>query len=295
MERLWRPRVVTTVILPLILILLVAAADRQISMLLNPPQWIEPVHYAFVLVAAILAVYVVRAVVRELGDILDDRLGLARARSLATITSVILYTAVILMAIDVAGFNLSGFLLSGALVGVVVGIAGQASLSNVVAGLVILFARPYVAGMYVTARTGSFGGVEYSGQVWDISLFYTTLHTNEQEVRIPNSAMIGAVVVMRPEQYDLYIPVTLRHALVGDPAPWLDLLRERIAAIAPERHVPRVTLDGVSDVGYLVGVRAFVADDDERHAVERIVTALLQTDVLADTTGLEIEDEVASD
>jgi len=38
-----------------------------------------------------------------------------------------------------------------------------------------------------------------------------------------------------------------------------------------------------------------VADDDERHAVERIVTALLQTDVLADTTGLEIEDEVASD
>ncbi len=280
---------VTTVILPLILILLIAAADRQISTLLNPPQWIEPVHYAFVLVAAVVAIYVVRAVVRELGDILDDRLGLARARSLTTIVSIILYTVVILVSIDVAGFNLSGFLLSGALVGVVVGIAGQASLSNMVAGLVILFARPYVAGLYVTARTGSFGGVEYSGQVWDISLFYTTLHINELEVRIPNSAMIGAVVVMRPAQYDLSIPVTLRHALVGDPAPWLDLLRERIAACTPDHHVPRVTLDGVSDVGYLVGVRAFVANDDERHAVERIVTELLQADVLAETTGLETE------
>src|SRR5207245_6062359 len=82
-------------------------------------------------------------------------------------------------------------------------------LSNIIAGVFILFARPYGPGMYVTVRTTAFGGVEYSGQVWDVGLFYSTLHSGGKEIRIPNSIMVAAVVVLRPQQLDVYIPLTL--------------------------------------------------------------------------------------
>src|SRR6185437_1692606 len=56
--------------------------------------------------------------------------------------------------------------------GVVVGVAAQASLSNAVAGLVILFSRPFRTGQYVTVRAAAFAGSEYSGEVGEITLFY---------------------------------------------------------------------------------------------------------------------------
>src|SRR2546430_8646308 len=211
LRRLWRPRAIARVAIPLLLILILAWVEKQ---WVSPPKsqlrgWRDPAHYGLVVVSTLVAVYAVRAFTESLGAALEGYLGLARARSAATFVSVILYGIVIVLAITSAGFDLSGLLVGGALTGVIVGIAAQASLANVIAGVVILFARPYSAAMYVTVRAGTFGGVEYSGQVWDVGLFYTTLHSGGKEIRIPNSIMLAAVVVLRPQQLDVYIPITL--------------------------------------------------------------------------------------
>jgi len=292
-RRLWRPRTIVGIGLPVILALVVTNIDKRRDDLLHgwPAAFTLSAHVALVLVAALLAIYAVRVFVQAVNDFLDDYLGLGRSRSLATFTSVILYAIIVLLVFSAIGPNLNGVLVGGALTGVVVGIAGQASLSNIIAGLVILFARPYSAGMFVTARTGTFGGVEYSGQVWDISLFYTTLHTNELEVRIPNNAMINAVVVRRPREYEVAIPVTLPKATEDVPGV-MDRLRAAVVERSKGEVAARVTLDSVTDVGYVVGIRAFVSDDMERRLVEAGVAHVVE-DVVSTVAAAQREIDVS--
>jgi small-conductance mechanosensitive channel len=132
--------------------------------------WHDLAHYGLVVVGALIAVYAVRVFTQALGGALEGYLGLGRAHSAAAFVSVILYGVVSMLAITGAGFDLSGLLVGGALTGVIVGIAAQASLSNIIAGVVILFARPCTVGLYVTVRANTFSGVEYSGQVRDVGL-----------------------------------------------------------------------------------------------------------------------------
>src|ERR671932_2264442 len=211
LRRLWRPRAVLRVAIPLLLVFILAWVDKQwvVRKGSDLHGWRDPAHYGLVIAGALIAVYAVRAFTKALGSALESYLDLGRARSAATFVSIVLYGIVIMLAISGAGFNLSGLLVGGALTGVIVGIAAQASLSNIIAGVVILFARPYSAGMYVTVRTTAFGGVEYSGQVREVGLFYTALLCSGKEIRVPNSAMVTAVVVLRPQKLDVYIPITL--------------------------------------------------------------------------------------
>jgi small-conductance mechanosensitive channel len=193
-------------------------------------------------------------------------------RRAATFVSIILHGIVIMVAITGAGFDLSGLLVGGALTGVIVGVAAQASLSNILAGLALLFARSYSASMYVTVRTRAFGGVEYSGQVWEVGLFYTTLHSGGKEIRIPNSMMVAAVVVRRPQQRDVYIPITLPRS--ADVLACLERLRCDVESCIVAQSAAQVALERVTTAGYVVGVRVFVAREAEQRAVERAITAM---------------------
>src|SRR2546423_2694368 len=177
LRRLLQPRVNLRVAITVLVVFILAWVDKQWVVRKGSylHGWRDPAHYGLVVVGALIAVYAVRAFTESLGAALEGYLGLGRARSAATFVSVILYGIVIVLAITGAGFDLSGLLVGGALTGVIVGIAAQASLANIIAGVVILFARPYSAGMYVTVRTTAFGGVEYSGQVREVGLFYTSL------------------------------------------------------------------------------------------------------------------------
>jgi small-conductance mechanosensitive channel len=274
LRRLWRPRTIAPIAIPLLLVLILAWVDKE---WVAPKEsrlrgWHDPAHWGLVAVSALVAVYAVRAFTESLGGALEGYLGLGHARSAATFASVILYSIVILLAITGAGFNLSGLLVGGALTGVIVGIAAQASLANIIAGMVILFARPYSAGMYVTVRARAFGEVEYSGQVWDVGLFYTTLHSGGKEIRIPNSTMVTAVVVLRPQQLDVYIPVTLPRST--DLPACLERLQGAIESCTVARSAAQVALESVTEGGYVVGVRVFVASEAEQRAVEQAIAAI---------------------
>src|SRR5438552_3118713 len=281
LRRLWRPRAIVRVAVPLLLVLILAWVDKQ---WVAPKGsylrgWHDATHYGLVVVSALIAVYAVRAFTESLGGALEGYLGLARARSAATFVSVILYGLVIMLAITGVGFDLSGLLVGGALTGVIVGIAAQASLSNIIAGVVILFARPYTVGMYIMVRANAFSGAEYSGQVRDVGLFYSTLQSNGKEIRIPNSAMVTAVVVLRPQKRDVYIPITLPRS--ADLSACVEMLRHDIESCTVAQSAARVALESVTRAGYVVGVRVFVASEAEQRAVERAITAMASRAITA--------------
>jgi len=73
-------------------------------------------------------------------------------------------TLVLLGILQLLNVNLSSLLVGGAVTGVVVGIAAQQSLGNFFAGLVLMFARPYIPGQRVIVRSGGMGG-PFEGEI----------------------------------------------------------------------------------------------------------------------------------
>nr|MBI3613902.1 mechanosensitive ion channel [Nitrospirota bacterium] len=95
---------------------------------------------------------------------------------------------VLLTALEKLGVQIGPLLAGIGVVGLGVGIAMQGVLSDVIAGLTIIFTKPYRVGEYIELI-----GVE--GQVAAVSIFSTTLaHTDRSRVVIPNRKVIGEVL-----------------------------------------------------------------------------------------------------
>jgi small-conductance mechanosensitive channel len=83
--------------------------------------------------------------------------------------------------------------LGGALTSVFVGIAAQQALSNVFAGIVLLFSRPFRVGDLILLRAGALGG-QLEGTVTEIGITYVRLDTGASIMSVPNSQVLNAVV-----------------------------------------------------------------------------------------------------
>jgi small-conductance mechanosensitive channel len=83
--------------------------------------------------------------------------------------------------------------LGGALTSVFVGIAAQQALSNVFAGIVLLFSRPFRVGDLIMLRAGALGG-QLEGTVTEIGITYVRLDNGTSIMSVPNSQVLNAVV-----------------------------------------------------------------------------------------------------
>jgi hypothetical protein len=218
------------------------------------------------LTLALLAiVWVIRQVVHRASRAAVPYLGVARAQTLATFATFICYLLLVPLVAWAAGIDLTGLALPTALTGVVIAITAQASLGNLIAGLVILFTRPYVEGMSITARAPGLVGGEYSGLVTHIGLFFTVMRVDEREVRLPNSALVQSTVIVRSQEVEVYVPVVLAPATEYETA-IAGLRRELVEALPPRRTITLV-LERIDAAGYAVGVHASVATLAEQHTV----------------------------
>ena len=91
------------------------------------------------------------------------------------------------------GVPVSQLLVGGALTTVFVSIAAQQALGNVFAGLVLVFARPFMVGDAIRLRAGALGGT-LDGTVTDIGITYVRFDTGGSVMSIPNSQVLNAVV-----------------------------------------------------------------------------------------------------
>jgi small-conductance mechanosensitive channel len=135
----------------------------------------------------------VRSTGRELNRIARARAGVPAASALRTLCLVFGMFIIVLGTLQLLDVDLRTLLLGGAITGVVVGIAAQQPLSNFFAGLVLLFARPYVPGQYVRIRSGSLGG-PFEGTITYAGLMYTIIDTDEGRVNLPNAGLLAAAI-----------------------------------------------------------------------------------------------------
>src|SRR5437667_6695143 len=94
----------------------------------------------------------------------------------------------LVIAAGTAGVDVTALVASIGVAGLGVGLAMQGVLSNVVAGLTIIFTKPFRVGEYIEML-----GVH--GQVTAIELFSTTLlHADRSRVVIPNRKIVGEIL-----------------------------------------------------------------------------------------------------
>ena len=94
----------------------------------------------------------------------------------------------LVIAAGTAGMDVTAMVASIGVAGVGIGLATQGVLSNVVAGLTIIFTKPFRVGEYIEM-------LGTHGQVTAIELFSTTLlHSDRSRVIIPNRKIVGEIL-----------------------------------------------------------------------------------------------------
>ncbi|HEY6522328.1 MAG TPA: mechanosensitive ion channel family protein [Solirubrobacteraceae bacterium] len=184
---------------------------QQVSLLYN---WgvaeLEPVVrvLAVILVLA-LGWGLARSVGRFVGPTFMRRMDPATAGTFGFLIRLITMGVALILALSVAGVSLQSLAVGGAFTAVIIGLAAQQTLGNVIAGMVLLSARPFRVGERVRFQAGAVGG-QVEGIVSSLGLLYTTLTAGADQIMIPNNVVLAAAVVplREPDSVDVKVRLT---------------------------------------------------------------------------------------
>ncbi|NJC73476.1 mechanosensitive ion channel family protein [Planosporangium thailandense] len=191
----WRSAWRTLLLLVLALVAATAAADfgSRKSHLLHE----RLIAIGGTLAFAVLSLTAVFAIAGHIRDLAQAHVGSAHAVVLRLVTVLSGGFTCLLITLGLLSVPISQLILGGALTGVVFGIAGQQTLANLFAGIVLLLARPFTVGQEVRLRSGALGGF-VDGVVLEIGLAYLRLQSTEGTLSIPNSQVLNAIAGPRP-------------------------------------------------------------------------------------------------
>ena len=143
----------------------------------------------FAIILLVVGILLSKLVVKLMGKALDrSKMDLTINRFLRSVVKIVLYVLVITVVLTLLGVPTTSIITVIGTAGVAVGLALQNSLSNLAGGFLILFAKPFRVGSYI-----SVAGVE--GTVAEINILYTKLYTiDNKAVFIPNGTASNAVL-----------------------------------------------------------------------------------------------------
>jgi len=139
-----------------------------------------------------------RSAAREVQRVTTARAGASAATPLRFTVLLLGYLIAVVALCNLLDVDIRQFLVGGAITGIVVGLAAQPVLSNLFAGLVLLFARPYVPGQHVRVMSGAING-PHDGVIVSAGVLYTVLETDNGPLNIPNNTLLAAAVGPVPQ------------------------------------------------------------------------------------------------
>jgi small conductance mechanosensitive channel len=203
-------------------------------------EYQTPVQVVTTIVLIALGWQIARDVGRALGPTLFRRLDPGTAGTVGFLIRLVFVGLAIIVALRVAGLDPRTLAVGGAFTAVIVGLAAQQTLGNLIAGTVLLSARPFRVGERVRLQGGGIAG-QIEGVVSSLGLLYTTFAQGDDHVMIPNSVVLNVAIVplREPDSVDL------RARLNADVTPLevQELLHESITT--PVRDRPHITLEEI--------------------------------------------------
>ncbi|MGH7275494.1 MAG: mechanosensitive ion channel family protein [Candidatus Rokuibacteriota bacterium] len=180
---------------------------------------------------------------------------------------VVLFAGVV--ALDKFGFQIAPLVAGIGVAGLGVGFALQGVLSNVMAGLTIIFTKPFRVGEYIEL-------LNVHGKVVAIELFSTTLvHGDRSRVVIPNRKIVGEILHNYGSTRQLHLALSVPHD-----ADLAGVLRAARGVVEANPRVlrepaPGVGIAKVGDAGLTVSVDPWVRVADYGAAESELYEALV--------------------
>ncbi len=155
----------------------------------------------------LIAYAVARAVTTAADAFLVARGMAARGGAVRLCINLLIAVALVMGLFNLAGVSAESIFLGSAFAGIVLGLAAQTVLSNVFAGLLLVFADPFRLGDRISLVSSAYPVVApsypheltyptYSGTVIDIGLVYTMVRLDTgAEARIPNAVVLSSMLL----------------------------------------------------------------------------------------------------
>jgi small conductance mechanosensitive channel len=223
-------------------------------------------------VAALLALgwNVARDIGRALGPALLRRMDPATAGTVDFLIRLCAVTITLLVALNIAGLQPHEIVLGSAFTAVVCGLAAQQLIGNLIAGALLLNARPFRVGDRVRLQGGGVAG-EVEGKVIALGLLYTALASGGDTILVPNSVVLNIAVMPRRQPDAVDVRGHLRYD--ARPTEVQRLIERSIhTPIRSHPHIALEELDG-NEVIVRIGATPVRAADGPRLADE-ILAAL---------------------
>jgi small conductance mechanosensitive channel len=210
-----------------------------------------PVTVVAVIALMILGWAIARDIGRGLGPPLFRRLDPATAGTVGFLIRLVTVVVALLVALRVAGIEAKTLALGGAFTAVIFGLAAQQTFGNLIAGTVLLSARPFRVGERVRLQGGPLAG-QIEGTVSSLGLLYTTFATGDDSIMVPNSVVLNVAVLPLREPEAVNLRARLRAGM--SPGDLQEVLEKSLQT--PLRGAPRITLEELDGDEVVVRIAA---------------------------------------
>ena len=210
-----------------------------------------PVRIATVIVLVVLGWAIARDIGRGLGPPLFRRLEPATAGTVGFLIRLVTIILALFVALRVAGHRSPDARARGRFTAVIFGLAAQQTLGNLIAGMVLLSARPFRVGERVRLQGGPLAG-QLEGTVSSLGLLYTTFATGEDSIMVPNSVVLNVAVLPLREPEAVNLRARLRAGMT--PGDLQEILERSLQT--PLRDAPRITLEELDGEEVVVRIAA---------------------------------------
>ena len=211
----------------------------------------EPVRLATVVALVILGWAIARDAGRAMGPALFRRMDPGTAGTVGFLIRLLTVSVAFFVALNIAGVPPRTLAVGGAFTAVIFGLAAQQTLGNLIAGTVLLSARPFRVGDRVRLQGGPLAG-QIEGVVSSLGLLYTSFAEGDDNVLVPNSVVLNVAVTPLREPESVNLRARLRPGVT--PADLQSLLSDRLET--PMRTPPRITLEELIGEEVIVQIAA---------------------------------------
>ena len=184
-----------------------------------------------------------------------------------------------LTALRIAGLDPRTLAVGGAITAVVFGLAAQQTLGNLIAGMVLISARPFRIGDRVRLQGGGLAG-QIEGTVASLGLLYVTFSQGEDSIMVPNNVVLSSAVVPLREP----AAVDLRARLRPDvkPSEVQELLQAGVRI--PVRAEPHISLEEIDSDEVVVRIAATPeSEEDGPRLADEVLSAIASVTREGDT------------
>ena len=183
----------------LIAAVLIAFSERKTLF----PGYGQEARIATVVLLILLGWALARSLGRGFAPTLYRRLEPGTAGTIGFLLRLLTIVIATIVALRIAGLQSGTLAVGGGFTAVVIGLAAQQVLGNMLAGLVLITNRPFRVGERARLQGGGLAG-QIEGVVGQLGLFYTTLVSGADRIMVPNGVLLQCAVtpLREPERVE---------------------------------------------------------------------------------------------